>query len=298
MAKALRDGFIVPLHLCSHFFAAVLKEDMPLSALPQPQDGWDGGIVGALANFAVELRSQLAKAEAEGKSRESVLQEAACQPGWPARWMKDSSEASKELSFKQYVEGNIFFLALGNNGAELCEDGEHCAVTIENLEAFVEAAARWWLRDGIAPQVAAFREGVADVCTSSAIWAFEASELRVLFCGSDRVEWTAEELRKHLRPRNGYTSTSAPVEMLVAELVKLPAQRRAHFLEFVTACPRLPQGGLAAAEITIIPLQPKGSFPLARTCTKELSLPEYDTPEQLTTKLLEALDGAKGLYDR
>lgn len=294
MAKALRDGFIVPLPLCNHFFAAVLNEDLPLSALPQPTDGWNGGIVGVLANFAADLRSRLQK---DGVDRAKAMKEAAEEPGWPAKWLQDTS-ASKDFSFQQYVETiDVNFVACGNNGQELCDGGSKRALTIENLEAFAELAATWWLKDGIKDQAAAFRQGVQDVCTSSAIWAFEAAELRALFCGNDRVEWTAEELAKHLRLRGGYKISSPPVEMLIAELVRMPPERRGHFLEFVTACPRLPQGGLAAAEIVILPAQKKGSFPHARTCTKELHLPEYDSSEQLSAKLSEAIDSAKGLYD-
>ena len=59
------------------------------------------------------------------------------------------------------------------------------------------------------------------------------------------------------------------------------------FLEFVTACPRLPHGGtathrkwwgaflnvpgLSAAEIAVVPAQPKGSLPRAHTCTNEFT---------------------------
>jgi len=292
MTKALRDGFTVPLPLCKHFLAAVLNEDLPLIALPQPEDGWDGGIIGALANFAAEIGMITA---ASKEDRTKKMQEAATAPGWPAKWLNDTS-ASKDWSFNEYVrELGITFQEFGNNGHELCENGENIALTIENLEEFTEAAARWWLRNGIGPQAFAFRQGVEDVCTSSAIWAFEAVELRELFCGDDRVEWTADELKEHLRPRGGYKITSPPIEMLIAELVRMEPEKRGHFLEFVTACPRLPQGGLAAAAISVLP--EKGTFPRARTCTKEFYLPEYESQELLSSKLEEAIASAKGLFD-
>ncbi|CAL1159664.1 unnamed protein product [Cladocopium goreaui] len=69
------------------------------------------------------------------------------------------------------------------------------------------------------------------------------------------------------------------------------------FLEFVTACPRLPHGGLAAAEIAVVPAQPKGSLPRAHTCTNELQLPSYDSLEELSAKLREAMDNARGMYE-
>lgn len=295
MAKALRDGFIVPVPFCISFFAAVLGEDLPLTALPQPDDGWAGGIVGALGAFAADLRFRYASLSQE--ERLQKRKDAAAEKGWTGKWLKLEKTAGED-SFDDYVQAcDVVFLEQGLNGPPLCENGEERAVNIDNLDAFVECAAKWWLREGIVEQAQAFRKGVEDVCTSPVIWAFEAEELRTLFCGSDRVEWTAEDLRKHLRPRNGYSSSSAPVEMLIDELVAMPPARRGQFLEFVTACPRLPQGGLAAAEIAIIPAHPKGSFPHAQTCTKELHLPEYDSPEHLSRMLSDALDNAKGIYD-
>lgn len=62
------------------------------------------------------------------------------------------------------------------------------------------------------------------------------------------------------------------------------------FLEFVTACPRLPHGGLAAAEIAVVAAQPKSSLPRAHTCTNELQLPSYETLEELSKKLVEAME--------
>ncbi|CAK9007444.1 unnamed protein product [Durusdinium trenchii] len=73
--------------------------------------------------------------------------------------------------------------------------------------------------------------------------------------------------------------------------------RKAQFLEFVTACPRLPHGGLAAAEIAVVAAQPKGSLPRAHTCTNELQLPSYNSLEELSAKLLEAIENARGMYE-
>mmetsp|Transcript_101013 Transcript_101013/g.218143 ORF Transcript_101013/g.218143 Transcript_101013/m.218143 type:complete len:91 (+) Transcript_101013:309-581(+) len=85
--------------------------------------------------------------------------------------------------------------------------------------------------------------------------------------------------------------------MLVDALDRMPRKRRGHFLEFVTACPRLPPGGLAAVEICVAAAQPPGSLPRARTCTKELRLPKYESLEELEQKLNTAIDSAEGLYD-
>lgn len=292
MAKALRDGFVVPLPLSCHFFSAVLGEDLPLSALPKPGDGCVGEFLGAAAEFAVELRRRHACLESE--ARMLAYHEEAEKPGWGKQFLKNEEGETKDWSFNQFVKAcGITFCESGVGGQELCEGGSDRPVDASTLDEFVESAAWWSLRDGITPQVAAFRQGVEDVCENSAIWAFEAAELSELFCGG-HVDWTREELQQNLRHRG---MDSRDMEMLIDALDRMIPERREDFLEFVTACPRLPPAGLAALEITIAPAQPPGSLPRARTCTKELRLPKYESLEQLEERLACAMDNAGGLYD-
>ncbi|CAE8643122.1 unnamed protein product [Polarella glacialis] len=205
------------------------------------------------------------------------VEEAARKTGWAAQYMKAEGSAG-EISFAEYAE-HCSFLETGSSGMELCEGGAERRLHIHDLEDFVECAAHWWLRDGILPQVEAFRLGVEDVCASNAIWAFEAEELQELLCGGSAPQWTPQELKQHLRPRGGYSAASQPIALLVEELTRMAPDRRGQFLEFVTACPRLPHGGLAAAEIVIVPAHPKGSLPRAHTCTNELQLPAFSSLE-------------------
>lgn len=294
MAKALRDSFIVPLPVCPQFFEAVLGGDLPLAALPQPGDGWAGEFVGAAAAFAVDLRRRFADLAPEERTRARA--EEALRPGWAGRCLRAENGASGDLSFASYAE-ICAFTETGLGGMELCRGGAERSLSIDSLDEFVECAAQWWLRDGVAPQVAAFRRGVEDVCASPAVWAFEAHELRELFCGEDSAAWSKEDLAKHLRPRGGYQTSSGPVALLIEELVRFSPLRRRQFLEFVTACPRLPHGGFAATEIVIVPAHPKGSLPRAHTCTNELQLPAYESLEELSSKLAEAMEGANGMYE-
>lgn len=286
MAKALRDGFIVPVALCPHFFEAVLGADLPLEALPSPGDGWSGEFLGAAARFARDRRA----ARAAGAEPSSC---GSCEPGWAAKYVQ-AKGAAGEMSFDEYSQ-HCFFLETGASGMEICEGGAERALSIANLDDFVECAAQWWLRDGIIPQVEAFRLGVEDVCDSTAIWAFEAEELQELMCGAKAPQWTEKDLKQHLKFRGG-SNTGSPL-LLIEELVRMTPERKSQFLEFVTACPRLPHGGLAAAEIAVVPAQPKGSLPRAHTCTNELQLPSYDSLEELSAKLREAMDNARGMYE-
>jgi len=293
MAKALRDGFVVPLPLSCHFFSSVLGEDLPLTALPRPGDGCVGEFVGAAAQFADELRRRFAGLDVQ--ARVVAYREETQKPGWGKQYMRSGGDTTQEWSFQQYVEAcGITVCESGVGGQELCEGGSERPVDASTLDEFVESAAWWHLRDGIMPQVSAFRRGVEDVCETSAVWAFEPAELSALFCGG-HVEWTREELQQHLRPRGGLEARD--LEMLICVLDRMKPERREDFLEFVTACPRLPPAGLAALELTVAPAQPPGSLPRSRTCTKELRLPRYESVDHLEKQLVTAMDSAVGLYD-
>ena len=52
-------------------------------------------------------------------------------------------------------------------------------------------------------------------------------------------------------------------------------QERSDFLNFVTACPRLPPGGLGALGIEVTAQRSQSKIPTAQTCVPKLYLPEY-----------------------
>lgn len=294
VTKALRDGFVVPLPLSVHMLSAALGEDLPLSALPQPGDGWDGEFVGAAANFATKLRAKCTDVT-DDEQRARIYKEESEMPGWAGEFLHREGAAAK-CSFAVYAE-NCSFLEMGSNGVSLCDEGSDRDLDASCLDEFVELAAQWWLRDGIRPQVEAFRRGIEDVCSSPAIWAFEPEELRDLLCGCG-ANWSREELLEHLRPAGGYNKSSAPFVMLVEELACMPLDRRGRFVEFVTGCPRLPPSGLAAAQIKVVPLaEERDTLPRSHTCSNQLKLPQYSSAEVFARMFNMALDNAQGMAD-
>lgn len=79
-------------------------------------------------------------------------------------------------------------------------------VTSATLLPFLALVAASWLGPGVASQVAAFRAGLGDVMELEGPGvglAFDARELRDLFCGPDAVAWTEQSLRKTLRATGG-----------------------------------------------------------------------------------------------
>jgi len=245
--------------------------------------------VGAMAQFAAKLRAVGKDLDADAKRQ--LYTEEAQKPGWARRYMK----LERDDSFNDFASG-ASFLETGSGGSELCEGGADRTIDIFCLEEFVELAACWWLRTGIQPQIEAFRQGIEDVCTSPAIWVFEPTELRDLLCGRG-ADWTRDELEKHLKIAGG-ADNSKSLEMLINELDSMPSDRRARFVEFVTGRDRLPAGGLASACIRVVLLRDeKDTLPRSHTCSNELHLPEYSTPEIFAGKLMEAVDGSQGMDD-
>lgn len=79
-------------------------------------------------------------------------------------------------------------------------------------------------------------------------------DVRDLVCGSPRVDWTAQELSRHVVASHGYSHSDAPVRWFVAALVDMTQAERASFLQFATGQPVLPPGGVAGLSppLTII----------------------------------------------
>jgi len=304
MAVALRDGFQMPLPLCREFFAAVLGEELWLDALPQPDDGWSFDFLGAAARFAAHLR-KLTAGQTQNDRRE-VWRKEADKEGWVGEYLESGSKThslSERLSFNAHLRQarEEFFAPITFDFGDdpECADSDR-PLDIDCLEEFIERTARWRLKDGILPQINAFKQGVMDLCTSSAIWAFDSDELRVLFCGDDKIEWSKEDLLKHLQPQKPYTIDSKPIRMLIDELVEMSLEERSVFMDFVTACPRLPVGGLEAAAIRISKKTYKDAekrLPMSHTCDNELHLPEYDNKEELHELVREAMGDSSGISE-
>lgn len=90
-----------------------------------------------------------------------------------------------------------------------------------------------------------------------------------------------------------FTKDCKPYQMFLDELCDMTNKDRAKFLDFVTACPRLPPGGLASLNIEIAPESGKSLYPRSRTCTNLMWLPQYSTKEELRDKLHTALANSK-----
>lgn len=193
----------------------------------------------------------------------------------------------------------VSFLETGLSGVPLCHGGADRGVTVDNLDEFVELAARFWLDTGITAQLQAFREGLNEVLPVECLEAFTACELRDMICGEDSIEWDERELLDHLHPSGGLTEQSPAYQHLVATLVEMDQGNRSRFLEFVSSCPRLPPGGINSFHVDVFPeCGPGGGFPRSRACANQLYLPAYSSKEILRDRLHEAMHCSAGHHEQ
>ena len=127
---------------------------------------------------------------------------------------------------------------------------------------------RYLLRDGVAAQEAAFRDGLDDVLPGNALAAFTPVEASRLVCGRRGVHWTEVSLLSDICPEQGLTTESSSVRLLVQTLVGMSQLERSEFLLLTTRCPHLPPGGMAGLQPRF-KVQPRPALPLASTWQRQ-----------------------------
>lgn len=285
LAKAARDGFIVPLPLSDAFFRLV-KRDQPCSAILPPV-GATGGIVSAYAAVcnraeAIESNSLLSASERESK----------CAAIMNGEFARQFLGADYDMTLPEYLSSADACFVDPVSGAHLCEHGEARKLTTDTLKEYVALVVEAWLGESVEAQVTAFREGLADVFPFEQLDRFSGSELKYMFCGNNTIDWDSATLEQHLQPVASLTRESPSFQLLVEQLLEMTNQERSDFLNFVTACPRLPPGGLGALGIEVTTQRTQSMIPTSQTCVPKLFLPEYVDGEALRAGMIEAFKNA------
>ncbi len=192
------------------------------------------------------------------------------------------------------------------------------------LQAYIDAVVDATLHSGVAAQMAAFREGFGEVFPLRTLDAFREDEIETLVCGAPE-RWTAAQLADCIKFDHGYTASSAPVRHLLETLSEMDASDQRRFLRFVTGCPRLPPGGVAALQprLTVVRKHPSvappeglspgslpgsfgdmsngttladGDLPSVMTCANYIKLPPYSSKEVLRERLIFAVREGGGAF--
>jgi len=173
------------------------------------------------------------------------------------------------------------------------------AVTIHNLEEYIERTLDWVFVRGVRQQLEALRQGFNTVFPMDKLGAFTPNEVRTMLCGDQDPVFTREEIMKYTEPKLGYSKESPGFLRFVNVLVEMTGAERKAFLQFTTGCSSLPPGGLANLHPRLTVVRKidagDGSFPSVNTCVHYLKLPDYSSEEVLRERLLAATN-EKGFH--
>ncbi|KAF6266557.1 hypothetical protein COO60DRAFT_1697133 [Scenedesmus sp. NREL 46B-D3] len=209
--------------------------------------------------------------------------------------------------------GPGLFTLPGEPAYELCAGGCDVLVDSSNLVRYIQAVVDASLGAGIQAQMAAFREGFNEVFSMSALEVFRDDEMEVLLCGAGE-HWTPQQLADSMKFDHGYTAQSAPVRHLLEILSELDTSDQRRFLRFVTGCPRLPPGGIAALQprLTVVRKHPSlaasmdwsngtqladGDLPSVMTCANYIKLPPYSCKDVMRERIMFAIREGQGSFD-
>jgi len=293
LAKACRDGFIVPLPLSDTLFALVRGEKPCPNMLPLP--GSTGGVVHAY--WAVCKRIEAVDQDAFIESAEKNKQKAAI---FTSEFARRYLGVDFDMTLGEYLDSAEVTFVDPISSVPLCVNGDDRRLGADNLREYVDLVVETWLGSPVAEQIACLRQGINDVFPFEKLSKFNGSELKYMFCGNNTIDWDSKTLEEQLHPTANLTRDSASFRLLVEQLQEMSNQERSQFLNFVTACPRLPPGGLGALGIEVTSQRTQSMVPTAQTCVPKLYLPDYADGTALRAGMIEAFKNADvgGFHER
>ncbi|PMD27705.1 hypothetical protein NA56DRAFT_653552 [Hyaloscypha hepaticicola] len=195
------------------------------------------------------------------------------------------------------------FTLPGYSSIELLPNGSQIAVSIDNVELYLEKVIDFTLGSGVQRQVAAFRAGFTQVFPYSALSAFTPDELVMLF-GRIEEDWSLETLMDSIKADHGFNMDSKSVKNLLQTMSELTLPERRDFLQFTTGSPKLPIGGFKALTpmFTVVckPSEPPYTsddyLPSVMTCVNYLKLPDYTNLDVMRRRMNTAIKEGQGAF--
>ncbi|XP_054260809.1 ubiquitin-protein ligase E3A [Macrosteles quadrilineatus] len=177
---------------------------------------------------------------------------------------------------------------------DLKPNGDSVFVTQDNKKEFVDLYADFLLNTSVERQFRAFRRGFQMVTDESPLsLLFRPEEVEQLVCGSKRFDLA--ELEEVAEYDGGYTSDSLVVRWFWQIVHTLTPEDQRKLLQFATGSDRVPVGGLSKLKLIIARNGPDSDrLPTAHTCFNVLLLPEYESKEKLSDRLIKAISYSKG----
>ncbi|KAJ6429584.1 hypothetical protein OIU84_021061 [Salix udensis] len=221
------------------------------------------------------------------------------------------SELYRHLIFLKRYQGDIsdlelYFVIVNNEYGELTEEellpgGRNQRVTNDNVIPFTHLVSNYRLNYQIRLQSSHFMRGFQQLIKKEWIDMFNEHELQLLISGSlDGLD--IDDLRIHSNYGGGYHSEHYVIEMFWEVLKGFSLENQKKILKFVTGCSRGPLLGFKHLEPLFCIQRAGGTaseealdrLPTSATCMNLLKLPPYRSKEQLSTKLLYAINADAG----
>ena len=179
---------------------------------------------------------------------------------------------------------------------DLVPGGREIDVTNENKELYVQAVVDYICGGSVSEQIGAICNGVYELVPKSTLLKFNASELKELVNGKDRIN--VNELRESIRYTGGFEGTldHVTIKCFWAAMESFSQSTLEDVLRFITGTSKIPLDGfdppltITRSDVDV------NSLPTAHTCFNQLVLPEYQTREMLVEKLMYGVKHVTGFH--
>ncbi|XP_044754420.1 E3 ubiquitin-protein ligase TRIP12-like isoform X2 [Coccinella septempunctata] len=276
MAKALMEGHLLDLPLSLPVFKWLLIEESQLTIYD-------------LKHVSEELFKTLLPIKEMIQEEKRISNNQSLSP-------KTRNNLLKKLHDEwETVESYHLVFVVPNHDVELIPGGRDIVVTRHNAALYIEKIEKFLLHKGVEKAMVALRTGFHKMINLDYLQIFEPSELQSLICGEENDKyWTLPHLEINVE-LSGFGIDSPEVQQLFYILSTMSKERRQKFLEFVTACPRLPADGFAGLTPAFT-VKRTTVYPFAQTCFHTLHLTVGISKEQLETFIEVALIHGVGYF--
>ena len=176
---------------------------------------------------------------------------------------------------------------------EIVPGGKKIEVTDGNKKEYVEAVARWRLRDSVSDQLDAILRGFHTLIPPAAAACLRPSELELLLNG--RREIDLENLKAKTQYTGGFTAVSPAVHYFWQAMKKMTNDQRRQVLKFCTGSSQFPLDNYDPPfTITLAEGDTLDALPRAHTCFNQIVFPPYESPKVLKAKLSFAMENTEG----
>ncbi len=131
---------------------------------------------------------------------------------------------------------------------DLVPNGGNIDVCGANARLYLNAFERFFLRDGVALQIQALKDGFYSVISRDSVAILGASGLLRELCCAEVAPFDEDDVRFGLQPVSGFTINSPQFQWLVGSILQFNERERATFLRWVKGGPSLPSGFMGLAQ--------------------------------------------------